>query len=71
MKAFNRVELINDKTEYQIQGVHKGMIGHIIDPICPDERYKGFWEVQFETSEHWFGEVVIIKETDLKYLSDI
>ena len=68
MKEFDTVELITDREKYAKRGVHKGMIGTIMDP----RKINGHWYVIFE---NWYtGEDIAdisIKEEDLIVLKYI
>ena len=65
MKELDCVEVIAEKNEYAMDGVHKGMQGW----ICLDDNVNGTWLVNFPQ----YGEKddiaeISIKETDLKVI---
>lgn len=66
MKEFDEVMVINDKDRYKKAGIHKGMIGTILDPRC----IEGRWLVIF--SDKYGNDIASesILETDLKVIKD-
>lgn len=65
MKEYDRVELIVEKEQYAVDGVHKGMDGWICDPRNID----GTWLVCFDHADKLPTYPIIqIKEEDLKII---
>ena len=62
MQEYDVVELVAEREEYAKEGVHKGMIGWILDP----RKLGGDWLVNFEQDINPFDIAMIpVKEYDL------
>ena len=65
MKMMDCVEVIAEKNEYAMDGVHKGMQGW----ICYEQKTEGYWLVNFpQCGEKDDIAEIDIKENDLKVI---